>query len=122
MIGYYYVNEFENVSSSNFSFETRMKLDSTFKLLCPHISILITGEGEMNAIPLTIKGCVGKVNLKIGDKNLSGKNNDLSGLGTDIYQWQEFKMTVIEKTAHLYQEFGENPIIIFEGILNKNQT
>jgi hypothetical protein len=82
MIGYYYVNEFENVSSSNFSFETRMKLDSTFQLLCPHISIFITGEGEMNAIPLTIKGCVGKVNIKIGDKDLSGKNNDLSGLGT----------------------------------------
>lgn len=102
LIGYYYVNEFENVSSSNFSFETRMKLDSTFQLLCPHISILITGEGEMNAIPLTIKGCVGKVNLKIGDKNLSGKNNDLSGFGTDIYQWQEFKLAVIEKTAHIY--------------------
>ena len=107
MISYYYVNEFENVSSSNFSFETRMKLDSTFQLLCPHISIFISGEGEMNAIPLTIKGCVGKVGMKIGDKTLSGKDNDLSGLGTDIYKWQKFKMVVRDKTAQMYlnQEF-----------------
>ena len=45
--------------------------------------------------------------MKIGDKTLSGKDNDLSGLGTDIYKWQKFKMVVRDKTAQMYlnQEF-----------------
>ena len=39
LVSYYYINEFENLSSRNFSFETKVKCDSIYNYSCPHITI-----------------------------------------------------------------------------------
>lgn len=99
---YYLIDNFTGLNSSNFTFETKLKCDSLMNINCPVIAIIITGEGDMNYIPLMPKGCVGDAFVKIGNVMLSGKNNDLSLLGTDIYNWQHFKIEVINKRAKVY--------------------
>ncbi|MDA3890557.1 MAG: hypothetical protein PF517_02715 [Salinivirgaceae bacterium] len=102
MASYFLVDNFEGLSSSNFTFETRVKCDSILNINCPFIGIVITGEGDMNYIPLIPKGCVGEAFVKIGDTMMSGKDNDLSAFGTNINKWQHVKMLVVNKNAKIF--------------------
>ncbi len=101
VVSYYYVTDFKNVSSSDFRFETRIKCDSIYNFTCPHITICILGENDMNFIPLTIKGCVGFTNVKMGNITKSGRNNDLSLLGVNIYEWQNMELQVSNNIADI---------------------
>lgn len=102
MSTYYLVNNFDGLSSSDFSFETKVKCDSIVNINCPYIGIVITGEGEMNFIPLITKGCVGEAFFKIGDTMLGGKDNDLSAFGLDVYNWHKLKIEVKNKYAKVF--------------------
>ena len=99
LVSYYYVADFESPSSSNFGFKTKVRCDSIFNFTCPHVAICILGEEDMNFIPFTIKGCVGYVNVKMGDVTKSGKNTDLSAFGVDVYSWQEIEVRTINNVA-----------------------
>ena len=43
-------------------------------------------------IPLTSKGCVGELDFLFGNVYKSGKDNDLSVFGTDVYEWQTLRI------------------------------
>ena len=102
IVSYYFSSEFENLSSGNFTFESRLKLDSIFNYSCPQITICILGHGEMNQIPLTIKGCAGNSSLKIGNTIKEGSSNDLSSLGADVYDWQHVKIVARDFQAYIF--------------------
>jgi hypothetical protein len=76
-----------------------VKCDSIFNFTCPHVTILILGENDMSFLPLTSKGCVGYVNVKMGDAMKFGRNTDLSRFGANMYQWQEVEVKVSQKLA-----------------------
>lgn len=102
MVSYYYVDDFKNLSSRDFILETRVRGDSIINVSCPHIGIVILGERDMNFIPLTAKGCVGNTSVKLGNVTISGKNNDLSSLGVDVYEWQLVRIEVKNALANIY--------------------
>jgi hypothetical protein len=102
MVSYYYVNDFKNLSSRDFVLETKIRGDSIINVSCPHIGIVILGELDMNYIPLTAKGCVGNTSVKLGNVTKSGKNNDLSSLGVDVYDWQMVRIEVKNAFANIY--------------------
>jgi len=102
MSSYYFVSDFDSVNADNFSFETQIRCDSISMIACPRMDLLVFGEGAIHIIPLTIKGCVGTVNVKFGDKWLYGKNNDFSAFGTDVYNWQTLKAEIVDTVAHIY--------------------
>lgn len=102
LVSYYYINEFENLSSRGFGFETKVKCDSIYNYSCPHITICIFGQDDMYVIPLTSKGCIGNVNVKLGDVIVNGKNNDLSLFGRNIYEWQTVGLKIKDSIASVF--------------------
>jgi hypothetical protein len=101
IVSYYFVRDFPEISSSNFRFQTRVRCDSVFNITCPHVTICVLGEENMDFVPLIAKGCVGYMNVKMGDALISGRNNDLSSFGVDIYSWQELGIYVKENIASI---------------------
>ncbi len=102
LVSYYYINEFKNLSSRGFGFETKVKCDSINTYTCPHITICIYGQDDMFFIPLTSKGCIGNVNVKLGDVTIGGKNNDLSLFGRNIYEWQTIGLKIKDNIASVF--------------------
>jgi len=102
MVSYFLVNDFNNISSSNFSFETKVKCDSLINTNCPHISICVYGEEDMMFISLMAKGCEEIAVIKVGKVMKRGKNNDLSAFGVDLYSWQKFELRVENNQLYIY--------------------
>lgn len=42
------------------------------------------------------KGCASKATVHLGRHQVSGKQVDLSALGTDVYQWTEYELKVTD--------------------------
>lgn len=105
---YYNIRDFDEVDAGNFDLETRLKCD---KLLldgravasaCPSMEIMIITEENVFFVPLTTKGCVSELDLLVGEIYKSGKDNDLSALGTDVYDWQLLQIKVQDKKATIF--------------------
>lgn len=102
-LDYYYVNEkLLALDANNFEYECRIKNGSSLGSVCreSRISIMCT-HGRFN-IPLCEPGCVGNINLSLGNKYLQGKRFDLSALGCDLNEWIEFKLKVEDKKCGIY--------------------
>ena len=91
---YYNIRDFDEIDSDNFDIETRFKVDRltpdgrSGTVTCPLMEVMIITEENVFFIPLTTKGCVSELDLLIGEVFQAGKDNDLSALGTDVYEWQ----------------------------------
>ncbi len=91
---YYNIRDFDGIDSENFDIETRFKVDRltpdsrSGTVTCPLMEVMIITEENVFFIPLTTKGCVSELDLLIGEVYQAGKDNDLSALGTDVYEWQ----------------------------------
>jgi hypothetical protein len=95
---YYNIRDFDGIDSDNFDLETRFKCDKlaldgrSGTVACPSMEIMIITEENIFFIPLTTKGCVSELELLIGEVFQGGKDNDLSALGTNVYEWQVFQI------------------------------
>lgn len=118
------------ISSNDFSVETRIKSDSTFDKLCPWMRLMVITEKHIFYITMVQKGCERTANYKVGEINRVGKDNDLSALGADIYQWQKVNMSIKNKSASIFindvlsfeedftEEFGDVKAVsfLFDGL------
>ena len=93
ILSYYYVNDFQNVDTNNYRVNFRIKNDSLLKTNCPKLHLGILGSKNACFVPLTIPGCVGEINLRVGTRFIEGRNTDLSSFGTDIFQWHDLQIT-----------------------------
>ncbi len=91
-----------NVSSDNFSYVTRIKLDKIINSNCPWLSVLIVTEEHIFKVGLVRKGCESYADYKLGEIYKNGENNDLSLLGQDIFEWQEIGVKVKNKNAEIF--------------------
>jgi hypothetical protein len=105
------VNELDSLSSKAYFFKTKVKCDSIYNFTCPHITISILGENDMNYFPLISRGCVAYVNVKMGDVVKTGRDNNLSRFGVDIYKWQEVELEVINNVATILLN-GEHVLVL----------
>ncbi len=101
-VSFFYVDEFDNVSGDDFSLNLSFKADSIANFTCPGFRMLIMGTEDIHVIDVRQKGCVHRANAKFGEKIISGKNNDLSGLGINVYEKQDLKIEIKEKTGKIY--------------------
>lgn len=88
-----------DIQSDNFSFSTRMKADSVFHQVCPWMDLIIVTDVNTFSVSWTGKGCEEKAAYKLGGIFKSGKNNNLSALGCNVYEWQKLKIQVKERHA-----------------------
>lgn len=78
---------------NDFVFSTRIKADSLeINSSSPRIFIALLFDKSFCYLPLIQHGAQDKLQLKYGKIILSGNDSDLSGLGCNIYQWQDVKI------------------------------
>jgi len=49
----------------------------------------------------TLKGCTSELQAYFGEHVLDGKNNDLSGLGANLREWQDMEFSVKDKKVNI---------------------
>lgn len=91
-----------NLHSDNFSFSTRMKADPVFHQVCPWMDLVIVTDVNAFSVSLTGRGCEKHASYELGEIFKSGKNNDLSALGCNVYEWQELEIQVKGRHAVIY--------------------
>ena len=100
-VDYYFVKELGDVDANNFIYECRIKNDLGYGSVCSESRIsIMCSSGRFN-IPLCLPGCVGNINLSLGDKYLQGKDHDLSGLGCELDDWVDFRLAVSNKKCEI---------------------
>lgn len=90
-----------NTDGDNFSYSSSFKMDSISAIHCPIMAIIIKGEHDYFVIQILNKGCESEAYIKLSEKQISGKNNDLTMLGAEVYEWQNIKVSVENKTLTL---------------------
>lgn len=93
------ISQVFNVDSENFTFSTRMKVDSLFDQLCSWMDVIVVTEVHIFSVGLTEKGCEKNAGYKLGEISKNGENNDLSAFGCDVYDWQELEVNVDRKSV-----------------------
>lgn len=99
LLTYFNVKDFEGLESNNFNLKTRVRLDDNLNAVCPFIQVMVMAEQHVFTLPIVAKGCEGNIGLKIGEVRLSGRNNDLSAFGCNVFEWQNLQLNVENKHA-----------------------
>jgi len=103
-LGFYNVREFD-VDGDNFTYSSMFRMDSLKAISCPNLSLLVKGKEEYFWIMFTNKGCEGEIGMKYGEVQR------LTMFGTNIYQWQQIDIIVVDKKISIVL----NGTDIFEG-------
>ena len=108
VLGYYLVQDFGPLQTSNFSMEVVLShIKSEPVRPCQGGMVTIRGEDGMIQFPFDIPGCAGMMRVVAGDIHLAGKSNDLSHFGADYSKWQLVKLDVRDKLVTI--QIGTNP-------------
>lgn len=113
---FHMVNDFQAVSGDNFMLQTSIK--NTFRdkwAVCQKAAIVILGTKSAMIINFAIPGCVSEIGVMMSDVYISGKEQDLSGLGVDLSATKDFKIEVRDKRLLVYLENKQ----LFEGSYNQ---
>lgn len=99
---YHYIDDLGNVSGDNFSLTASLKVDWSEKwAVCQAVRIYIIGTGGAMIIPFSRTGCSSDNDLLLNDVFLSGKEHDLSFLGTDFSDFREVGLSVRDQMVHI---------------------
>jgi len=101
VLSYYNIREFDGVGSDHFMIEARLKMDGITGI-CSIAEMTVIDEQDASWVSITSKGCEGNLRLKVGNSKVSGINNDLSGLGTELTTWQRFRLIINNGRAKIY--------------------
>lgn len=104
------VDKNKRVSADNFLMETELR--NTYKkgdAVCQHTNIVLLGTDNVIVIPLTIKGCVGELNLGFADNKT--KTKDVSLFGVNFDDW----VTVRCEVKNAQMKIFINQQLAFEG-------
>jgi len=66
------------------------------------MDLIIVTDVNTFMVSFTDKGCENSAAYKLGEISKSGKSNDLSLLGCNVYDWQELEVRVKDRHATIY--------------------
>jgi hypothetical protein len=113
---FYRVAKNEVVPDDAFELEATLKnAYGKGPLVCQQTYIVLMGTMGAIAIPLSIKGCVGELNLQTDD-SFNGKTNDLSKFGVDFSDWVRVKCRSKDKKMSIWV----NDVLAFEDDYQKS--
>jgi len=102
-LSYHNVRKFSGIDTDNFTYEAELK--NTYNKgdgICKQTRLILLGTNKPVIIPLVELGCVGDINLTFSDYVVHGKNQDLSGFGADLSNWQKVRFEVLNKYVKIY--------------------
>ena len=102
ILSFFNIREFDGLKTEEFILETRVKFEDLSGIVCPYMDVMIIDEKDVSWFGIIDRGCVGNLNLKVGDRFLMGSNNDFSKLGADMGQWQQLKIVSNEGQLSFY--------------------
>ncbi len=100
---YYYMKDFGELSSHNFTLETSVK--NTFSSgsgACQQSQVAVHCENGLFVVPLSIPGCTSALNALLPGKLIQGSKTDLSAFGVDFAQWAELRIAVKNKSVVVF--------------------
>jgi hypothetical protein len=78
-----------NFLADDLQLEAKVKFDSIYAPSCPIVNVLIKGNKDYAWVTLGNKGCESNLGIKVGNRYLNGKTNDLSRLGIKAFLWEK---------------------------------
>jgi hypothetical protein len=95
---FYNVRDFKGLEGNDFDFKVTLKnTSSPAESSCRNVTVEILGTNDAIKIPLADMGCIANLNLSIGNKQVYGKENDLSAFGCDFSNYQQLEFKVNNK-------------------------
>ena len=100
---YHLVRPLGDVQSDNFSFESSVRnIYGEGAAICKTMKLFFLCTDGAFIIPFTIPGCAGSINLKLNDKYLPGRSNDLSAFGVDLTAWTKIRVVSENRKVKIY--------------------
>ncbi len=97
-LAYYYVKDFE-VDGNNLTYKASFKMDALESVDCPIMNIHLQGTNDFYWIMIGNKGCGSELAVRVGDVIYNGKTQDLTSMTTNMYQWNDFEISTIDKNV-----------------------
>ncbi|TAE32035.1 MAG: hypothetical protein EAZ91_06175 [Cytophagales bacterium] len=117
VVNLFRVDSSQLANGERFVFETAVR--STYNrgdAVCQPVEIMLLCTMGVHAIPLSVPGCVGELQLRTGHQSISGKTTDLSGFGVDFSNWVPVRYEVANKRVRIWI----NQKQVYEGPLNES--
>ncbi|MEL7339966.1 MAG: hypothetical protein AAGM67_05720 [Bacteroidota bacterium] len=96
------MQNFGELHSSNVQLQARLSALPAAEILCPQLELVLHCEKHIMYVPLTSKGCISNLNLKLGERYIDGRNHDLSMLGVDdLEAWQDVRLEIRDQHAQV---------------------
>jgi hypothetical protein len=92
----YFPSKFTS-SSDNFVLTYRVKITRLNNESCPYFMGEVFCQRYFMYFQSTLKGCTSEISAQFAENALSGKTNDLSALGSNITNWQNVEVRVVNK-------------------------
>jgi hypothetical protein len=102
LLRYFNIRDFDNVTSDDFSLRANVRSDRAANVSCPFVQIVLIAEENVFFMQATAKGCLGELELKFGETYQRARDTDLSGLGRDLYAWQNFRIENKRKAVSIF--------------------
>lgn len=100
---YHLVRPFNGLQSDDFSLEAAIQ--NTYgegAAICKTMKVFVLCSKGAFIIPFTIPGCASDINLKLNDRYLGGKSNDLSVFGIDPTLVSPLKLQVRNRNVQIF--------------------
>lgn len=99
---YYQIEDFGDVDFANSRIRTRLRADSLFRTVCAKMELMVITETNVSYVQLMPRGCVANLEMLIGEYYRSATDNDLSSFGTNIYEWQDLELKIVDQHAQVF--------------------
>ena len=98
IVNYFNVGTFEPLPSTSAVFHSEIKVDVDPGFsVCRNAVLVMIGQSGRISIPFSLPGCVANLYVVAGDKEVPGRTNDLSSLGTDLANWTDVTIGVKDR-------------------------
>lgn len=98
---YSYFPSRHEVDSDNFTLKTRVRMKEVRNTLCPYITIEVYGQYNVIMMKSAPKGCANHAALRFSEREINGKETDLTSIGYDVTQWTDVELTVRDKEVSI---------------------
>lgn len=103
---HYYTKETE-ISGGDFNFETRIRYNQENQASpCQYTKVVLHFSEGVFLVPIVIPGCIGEISMLAMDNFISGKENDLSALGSSLEKWQQ--VSISSHNKQIIVSIGDN--------------